>query len=367
MRFELAGAADDVEIRRLLRENALQGDVRLTFECEPDSFVAGAVQGERHQVIVARDTAGGRVYGMGSRTILDAWVNGRATRIGYLSQLRVDRHHRERVRRIRDAYAYVRTLHGDGEAPFYVTTIVEHNLPARRLLEANLPGMPRYRAAGRLVTLALPLRPRRARGVAGVRVERASAGALDAIADCLERYGVRHQFAPRWTAATLRDPRRCHGLEPHDFLVARRRERVVGCLACWDQRSYKQTIVRGYARRLGLVRPAINLVGPWFGVAKLPRPGSQVRNVFLSHVAIDDDDQAVLASLVDAAMNVVGRDGADYLVTGFAEGNPLLDAVRGTYSCRPYTSILYTVCWTDGAGAVEALDGRVPHLEVAIL
>jgi hypothetical protein len=55
----LACAADDERVRRLLREHALPGDVALTFEREPDSTIAAAIEGDVHQTIVAR----GRNYG----------------------------------------------------------------------------------------------------------------------------------------------------------------------------------------------------------------------------------------------------------------------------------------------------------------
>ena len=367
MRFDLATSGDDAEIRRVLRENPLAGEVRLSLEREPDSFIAGAVQGDRYQMVVARDEPAGPVVGMGSRAILEAWIDGAPGPIGYLSQLRVDRPYRGRGKAILKAYAFMRQLHADGAVPFYVTTIVEDNLAARRLLEANLPSMPRYHAVGRLVTLALRVRRAASRRAAGVSVAQAGADSLDEVVSCLGRHGRRHQFAPRWSRELLRCPRRCHGLRPEDFFVARRGDRVVGCAACWDQRGFKQTVVRGYGPRLRWARHAVNAVGPWFGLPRLPRPGDAVRSVFLSHVAVDDDDPEVLVGLVDAAMASRHAADADYLVMGLAESSPLLGVVKGTYACRAYPSLIYIVHWEDGAAAAAALGRRVPHLEVAIL
>jgi len=190
---------------------------------------------------------------------------------------------------------------------------------------------------------------------------------LGEIVECLDRNGARRQFAPRWTREALECPRRCRGLGPTDFFVARRSGRVVGCLALWDQRCFKQTVVKGYGARLRLARPMVNAVGPWFGVPKLPAPGGAVRNAFLSHVAVDDDDPDVLVSLVAEAMASPRASNVAYLVTGFAERDPLLRAITGTFACRRYSSLVYLVHWEDGADAVAALDGRIPHLEVAIL
>ena len=264
-------------------------------------------------------------------------------------------------------YALLRELHRDGAVPFYVTTIVEDNTAARRVLEANLPSMPRYRLLGRLVTLVLPVRGTGRTPRTDVTRERGSRESLPEIADFLDRNGARYQFAPRWTLARLLSTERSRGLRAEDFLVARRRGRIVACLARWDQRTFKQTVIRGYEPRLRLLRPVINAAGPWIGAPRLPSPGSELRSAFLSHVAVEDDDpEAFLALLGDALREAADTD-LDCLVTGFAEGHPLLPAVTGFLRGRRYRSLLYAVYWEDGAAAVRNLDGRVPHLEVAIL
>jgi hypothetical protein len=339
MLAEIARAEDDVDIRRLLREVPLGGAIRLTLEREPDSFAGGAIQGDAHQVIAVRERPGGPLLGFGSRSILDAWINGVQSRIGYLSQLRVDGRRVHTGFPLLRGYALMRELHRDGAAPFYVTTIVEDNVPARRLLEANLPSMPRYRPLGR----------------------------LGEIADFLERNGARYQFAPRWSLTTLLSRERCRGLHPDDFIVARRRGRIVGCLALWDQRAFKQTVVRSYEPRLRLLRPVINAAGPWIGVPRLPSPGAELRSAFLSHIAVEEEDPRILLALLGDALRRAAHLDVDCLVLGFAEGHPLLPVLSRFVRGRRYRSLLYAVHWEDGAEAVRSLDGRVPHLEVAIL
>lgn len=370
MRFELATPADDAEIRRILRENPLEGAIRLSFEREPDHALAGGVQGDHHQTIVARDEAGGPVAGIGSRSIFEAWVGGAPARIGFLSQLRVDRQHRGRLRALLSAYRYLRELHADGGVPYYLTTVVEDNRPARRLLEAGLKTMPRYQPLGRLITLLLPVRPARPPLAQQASVRQAAAGDLEDIVACLARRGARTQFAPHWTEALLRSPHRCRGLAPGDFRVALRGRRIAGCLALWDQRGFKQTVVRGYApvvRLARLARPALGLLAPALGLPSLPCPGEALRHAFISHVAVDDDDPGVLVALVEAVRTAAARSDIDHLVACFADNDPLLGALAGTYPTRRYGSILYAVHWDDGARAVDALEARIPHPEVAIL
>ena len=367
MQVDLAREGDDAEILRILRENPVEGAIQVALEREPSSFLAGAVQGDLHQVVVARDESSGRLMGMGSRSVLVAYVNGRETRLGYLSQLRLDRGHRGRTRLIAAGYARLRDLHRADSTPFSITTIVQDNRPARRLLECGLKGLPTYRALEPILTLTLPLTRRRKARPSGVTLERGSARNLGEIAECLQRNGRRHQFAPRWTEDDLLSPARSRGLRPEDFRLARREGKVIGCLARWDQTGFKQTVVRGYEPGLGLLRPLLNLAAPWLRRPRLPPAGEQVRHAFVSHIAVDcDDPEVFLTLLADVYRDSIGGP-FDYLILALARRHPLADAVKCVLPHREYVSILYLVHWEDSAAAAGELDGRVPHVEAAIL
>lgn len=365
MRFELAREADEPELRRLLRDNPLEGAIVLALEREPSAFLAGSLQGDLHQVIVARDETTGRLLGSGSRAVGNAFVGGRETRLGYLSQLRLDRAQRGSVRMLKQGYALLRELHGDGATPFYVTTIVEDNRSARRFLEAGIDGLPTYRPVERLVTLTLSARRRR--GPPQIEVAPAVPEDLDRIVALLARSGERHQFAPVWSKESLLSSERTRALDVRDFLIARRAGRDLGCVAIWDQRGFKQSVVRGFTPALALLRPFLNVAGALLGAPRLPSPGSTLRAAFLSHLALYDDDPETAVALVAAASSRASERGIDFLHLGLAARQPLLPTIERAFPHRRYVSLVYVVHWEDGARAVDALDGRVPHLEVAVL
>lgn len=256
----------------------------------------------------------------------------------------------------------------DGGPPLYVTTIVSDNEPARRLLERGLRGVPTYRALDELVTLSLTLA--RARAPApppGVTLHPARPEDLDAIVACLARAGRRRRVATRWSREDLLDPERTRGLAIEDFHLARRRDAVVGCLARWDQRAYKQVVIRGYSRRLAMLRPVANLLGPVLRLPHLPPVGAVLDTLYLSHVAVDEDDPAVLLALVgDAA--VQARDhGFGHATLGLSGRGGLARAVQAAFPAQEYRSQVYLVHWEDGAAAAAAIEPGPTHLEVAVL
>jgi hypothetical protein len=360
---DLATPEDDPEIRRLLRENPMDGAIRVSLEREPDASLAAAVEGDRHATVVARDPGTGRIVGMGTRAVWNAFVNGEPRRLGYLSQLRVDRASRGRLRLLTAGYKVLGDLRKPDEAPFDLTSIIADNETARRLLGRGLPGLPTYRELSGFVTLVVPtLRPGRKK--ASVRIEPGQPERTSEIADCLERNRRRYQMAPFFSAEDLRSPERSRGLAPRDFRLALRNDRIVGCLALWDQGTFKQVIVRGYAPGLARWRPWINRLPRSLGIPRLPDPGEPLPHATISHVAVDQDDPEIFQALLESAHAEACARRYAYIVIGFAAGHPWLAWLEKRFRPRRYESRLYTVQWNGGA---EPLDDRPVHVEAALL
>ncbi|MFL6258063.1 MAG: hypothetical protein ACJ76Y_00005, partial [Thermoanaerobaculia bacterium] len=200
-----------------------------------------------------------------------------------------------------------------------------------------------------------------------LQIETGRADRMAEVADCLARNRRRYQAAPFFSAAELLSPERSRGLTPEDFRLAVRDGHVVGCLALWDQSGFKQVVVRGYAPRLARWRPWINRLSPVLGTPRLPDPGEQLPHAYISHIAIDNDDPEIFKALVEAAYAEARVRGYAYVVIGLAAGHPWLPWLERRFRPRRYESVLYTVDWGEGAEAIEALDGQLPHVEAALL
>ncbi len=363
-RISLAGPEDDTDLRRLLRNNPVPGAVSISYEREPDFFLAAGIEGERSQTLVARDGDPGRILALGGRSVHAACVNGEARRIGYLGQLRLDRGSRGKGHVLFRGYEMLKELHdADGEPPFYLTSLVDGNLPARRFLTSDHPRLPRYSILESFRTLSLDVLA--IRPIAG---KAARAEDLPAIVDCLRRYAARHQLCRPWTVEDLLSPDRSRGLSVGDFQVAFSGGRFAGCLALWDQSAFKQAVVRGYSPGFGWLRRPMHVGSALRGeVTVLPKVGQPLSMAYLSHIAIDGDDAPVFLSLIRSAAGHARTRGIRHLVLGLSSRSPLLAAVRKSFFPREYGSTLYAVHWEDGTEAVHALDSRPCHVEVATL
>jgi len=368
MKFELATEEHDADVRRLLRENPMPGMISLTFEREPSFLLGAKIEGDVHQTLVACEPTQGRVVGVASRSVRDAYLDGAVSRLGYLSQVRIDPAHRGRSV-LAGGWAKVRELHESDPLDAYVTSIIADNKLARRILEKDRPTKPCYRPKGELHSFALVPRRRslRSRLPFGPEIRRARADMLPDIAACLQRNYQRYQFAPHWTAEMLADPDRCRGLSPGDFLVAMRRGKVIGCVAMWDQQAFKQSVIRGYGKALRWARPLVNVASHVAAIPRLPAVGQAIPHAHLSHVAVDDDDGSVLVALVRHALHAAAGRKLAYLSLGLMDANPMVGPVRKAFRHIDYRAILYVVYWPDGAARAARLEDRIPHIELATL
>lgn len=363
LRFLLAEAENEPELRALLRDNPLHGNIQVALEREPNAFHAAAISGDQYELIMGYGDNGRTLLGAGARFELDAWINGTVRRLGYLGEFRIHGGLKQRRHLLLHSYRALRRFHDAGSTPFYLTTIIADNTTTRRLLERKLADMPTYEPLETMTTFTIPARLAARRS--GKKAERG--GNYAEISGLLAQHGEKHQFQPAWTEATLRSPERCKDLALQDFFLFRDEEKLTGCLALWDQRSFKQTVVCGYAKRLGRVRPFFNLVAPFMGRPRLPAPGARLESAFLSHVAVATDDEETLVALIAGASREALRRGIDYIMIAFADRNPLATVIRRRFPCHSYVSMIYVVYWEDGAAAAAELDGRMPHPEMAIL
>lgn len=365
MIFRLATTADEPELRALLRHDAMPGAVRVEYRREPDFFAGLAVQGQSRHVVVAEQE--GRIVGMGCRAVREAYVNGRPTRIGYLSGLRSLQFARGGLGLAR-GYRFLRRLDAADPVEAHLTTIMTDNAAALALLESGRGGLPRYRPAGELVTYAIPVRPgrlRRREDRGPIRIVSAAQAGLGPAVKWINAAGAARQFFPVWRETDFGSPL-LSGLAPENLFLACRNDRIVGAMAGWDQSAFKQFVAAGYAAWLRAARPLANAALRLCGLPPLPPPGTRLPVVFAAWHLAERDDPAVTALLLRRVLDWAGQEGAGFCVTGFVAGDPGARAVprAGTLAFR---SRIYLVDWEQGAGFPARLDGRPLYLEAAVL
>jgi hypothetical protein len=362
--FKVARRDDDADLRRLLRDNATDGWIRLALTREPDAFGAARTMGPHHGYVIARSRRTQDAVGMCEWSARESFIDGEPRLLAYLGALRIAPRYRHRVGVLKGGFAAVHgLLHHQRATPYALTAIAAENHTALRLLGAKLPGMPIYHPLEAFSTFALRPRPTSPAAF----VERARAEDLPAIAVCLARSYQALQFAPVWRARDLGDPDRCRGLKPEDFLVVRRGPGIAACIALWDQNGFKQTVICGYAGWLRWGWRLVNLAAPLLAMPQLPAAGRRLRQIYLSHLAVEQNDEELFHALIDAALAEAHRRGFGLALVGLAKRHPLALVLRRGYRPREYQTLLHLVDWCNARETAALPDARLPHVEIAVL
>ncbi len=364
-KFGLAGAAEDGALRAVLRQTPMSGDISLAFHREPSFFIAEQAGNIKSQTLIYQDEESGKVTGIGGRSVRNLYVDGTQKTIGYLSMLRLLPEVRGSTALVR-GYKCLRHLHGDGEVPYYVTTILSENVQAQEILESGRAGLPTYVPVGTLITYLIPLRKKRKSNKLDDQVVGCNEGILPSAHECLNRWNSCYQFAPSYTVDDIAGR---SGLLPNfslkDLYVWREGNETLGTLGVWNQQSFKQTVVTGYSTRAKLVNPFYNGFARLRGWPLLPRVGETMNFLYASLISSADDGGGIFESLLVRACSDWSGKGYDYLLVGLCEGNKL-ESVAISFASRQLKSKIYLVHWQEDK-VILPQNSRIPHLEVATL
>ncbi len=365
--FYLAGENDDKELKALLKNNPISSGICVSFQRKPDFFTAAKSGYKLCQVITARDKENNKLCGVGSRALFEAYINGARSTMGYLSNLRIAEEYRNSHMLFR-GYEYFRSLHSDMKAKIYVTTIVEGNERARRLITSGRAGLPFYNDCGVYMSNAVLLCKKRRSRAGRYRVTRGSLDKIEDILDCMHKNGSIKQFYPYYSAKDLLPHEgRFKDFNIEDIYMASYKGKIVGIAAKWDQRSFKQLVVTDYKGMARVVKPFYNFFASRIlGTPTLPKCGSPLNFFCISFIAIENNDYRIFEEILEAIYNDNISSGYDYFLVGLHSADALLAALKG-FPRVCYKSRIYAVCWEDGMECFRSLDGRVPYLEIGIL
>jgi hypothetical protein len=285
--------------------------------------------------------------------------------VGYLGGLRLDARSAGRFSILRRGYNFFRELQQEAPAEFYFTSIAADNERARAFLERGLPGMPRYEFICEFVTLTISTLSSRQ-----PRLARSSIPCPDGLLSFLNEHNSAYQFAPYFEPRSSRREEAPFFLapdsdSPSNFCILRTDQHIEACGALWDQRHFKQVVVRGYSKLLAIARPLINAFSKLTRQPRLPAIGETLSIAFASHLASKND--TALTTMIQQLANSARQRRIENLTLGFASNDPRLPFIRQHFRCREYRSRLYVVSWPGIGGTARELDQRRLAPEIALL
>ncbi len=349
-RFELATESDEPALRRVMANVSMPGSIEIAFGREPDYFRSNCVLGPEHQTIVCRDTQrSNQIVGLATRSVRCLYYRHRIRRIGYLASLRIVRSARNKSVLSR-GYQFIRELHESDPNPpeFYVTTIADGNVAAIRSLTTGRASLPTYRKLTTLHTLAISQNGPRSRPQPEIDVHQPVG--LQEVASALRQIKLRRNLQPDYSVADFEPGGTFDGLNAENTFILTKCGQLAAIGGTWDQRHFRQSVVRDYSTHVRLLRPLHNLISSVWRRAPLPQPGRDLQVAYLAFPWVRDSHVGTFQQLIEEARRRLSKS-VRTLLAGFCENDPLLPVAK-RLAHFDYRSTVYAVSW-DGMTVPE--------------
>ena len=361
--FAIAGPEDDADVREILREVSMDGWVKVSMTREPEMSLAHRALGQFGEFLILREVASGKAICIGEYHTSSLFLNGIASTVPYIGALRVVPKWRNRISILRNGLDMVRQLQDvRGDPSFMLTSIAAENTRANRLLTANLAGMPNYHFIGRVVTLVLPV----SRGRPSEEARPANKEDLPVISAALCEAGKQTQFMPVWDQKNLLQLTANSDLDLKDFRVMENDGKMTGALAVWDQRGFRQVLVNGYSPWVSRLRPVYNAFARIRRGPSLPRMGTALSQVTLSHF-LSPTRETEAIDLVSEGLTLAREKGAETALLGLSADHPMLRVLRDHFRALTFETNLYLVSWKSGPPPPQLDTSRMLAPEAAVL
>ena len=102
---------------------------------------------------------------------------------------------------------------------------------------------------------------------------------------------------------------------------------AVMCLA--DTMNLKQNVVTGISFKMKALLKAMNFFSGLVGISKMPTLNEPVRMMYIKYLAVNNQEQEVVKSLINFARDIVYRKSYSYVSIGLHEKDPLHNCFNG--------------------------------------
>jgi hypothetical protein len=332
--FDLADQQHSEELLEILEEAEFKGRISILYTRRPDAMKS--IQREGQRVMVYRCIGEDDTAGFGACAVNPMFLDGKVQQIGYLFGFRVKKNHMHFIRHLPEGYRF--HFDENKNAAGFITTILEENIPARRLLEKKRKSMPLYDYLGQIRTFSMRT-GQKARLPEGWSINRLERDEIDEMLKFYLEQGQSFQYFPVFSREDLMQGEKIPAWD--SFYILRSPEgKIAAAGAVWDQQSYKQYIIQGYSPGFTFIRPVLNLLAPLLGIPSLPKPGSVLNFFILAFFLSRDMDPLAYGMFLDQML--ASQTSYDSCSIGLHESNSLSAVIQKK---RPliYKSRLYRV------------------------
>lgn len=361
--IRIGSPADNPRIQDLITKITMPGLAQMCFQRAPDFFTGAHVIGDEFIVAVAEDDE--RPDVLAGLTVIsgrDLFISGQKRRVYYSGDTRVDPYYRRRG--IASSLFLEQKKHRTEQELLQGIVLKDNTAPLEAAANAADGVLFRFWISHTIETSFIYVRKQQPRVPQGVTLRQATRADAPRMQAYFDREAPRRNGYPVYDFGKLLagDPYYT-GLRIEHYVLAERNGEIVGMLAGWDQKAYKQTRIVGFKPIVKVLRPLYNLYVGLAGGFKLPAVGGALNYLTVYNTLVTDDDTAVHRALLDWLMAHQGQK-YDAIATAFTHGDPLVETPRGYKRQKLFSSNFWL---SYGDDPRPGIDSRPLYVELGRL
>jgi len=339
--YRIATKKDEAVLKRLLNKNVMDSWVNITLRKEPNYFDADTLMGESITVIAHKTEDETAVIGMYACTLFKLFFSGKKESIIYLNSLRINPYFRHKIRFLKEGFNSInKVISFKATVPFMVTSIASENFNAKRMLESNLKGMPRYVPLAQMSSFSFLARQNKD----PLLSSRANSSDVISMLKFYHSVSRCYDFAPVLDESWLRTLDGSKGLNIEDFFIVKNPDgEIEAMFALWDQRKIKQVVIESYRAPLDRFRSIYNLYAKISANLILPKEGDALQQVFISFFVTLSKDTGWVLKILKEASSLIAEKNADFCTIGFSSNDPFCTIMRDKLKAKEYKTDIEAV------------------------
>ena len=360
--YRLGTTADNPKIQDLVAKVTMPGPATFCFQRVPDFFAGAQVIGTEFVLVVAEDAERNCLAGLTVISGRDLYISGKVKKIYYSGDTRVDPFYRRRG--IGTEMFQVQKTYRKPEDLMQGLVVKENEAPIKAGRNAEKGVFFNDWFSHTIETSFMFSRKSAPRVPKGVEIRLATPADAALIQAFNEKEAPRRNGYPVYDLQKLMagDPY-YNGLRIQDYALAFKGGQLVGIMAAWNQKAYKQTRIVAFKPIIALVRPLYNVYTKYFGGFTLPKVGGALNYLSLYNILIANDHKDVFRGMIDWVMVNQGK-GYDAVATSMAQGDPLDGVPREYKRQKMFTSHFWL---SYGEDPRDSIDGRPLYVELGRL
>lgn len=348
--YELATPADNKELLEILEEESFSGPISVLFTRRPDVMTSLSYEGDVAEIMICRDTINHKIALIGAFAINKCYIRGELKHVCYLFNLRLRKSYRGKTRVPYMGFKHLKLILDKYKIDFVFTTILEDNNYARRLLERKRKSLPTYHYLGNYYVYNF--KSIKADSTSFKNFRRATVEDINKLSLFLTKEGAKNDFFPYIGSNFFNNPQ-IPGLDINNFFILLDDyQNICACGLLWDQREFKQYIIKGYSfffKALSKIPAFVSITG----YPPLPKMNIPIAVRTLSFWLVKDNNSKLFCDFLNKIRKSLNK--YEALAVGIGGNHSLQRELLKTRHIE-YKSRAYQVVWDDTNQELEKFD-----------